>query len=205
MVSAVAAGTRNGMVGMAMISGERNRDHAIDGGSRVGPYRPGWALACASVGLAVALGGALLAPLFPAFHALAALRLDEAVEMLLAVVVGDLVAGRDVLDRRDQDLALLDVGLGIGPAGMVDVARDVAPDRAVGGPALVDLEQVTVVELVGDRVGDARAPVLDDEIALVDRLGGEQAETGARAGDAIGSARGYRWHEAVWLAKTRPH
>src|SRR5262245_11928899 len=114
--------------------------------------------------------------------------------MLPAVVVGDLVTGLDVLDRRDQDLAFLDVGLGIGPAGRGDVSRDVAPDRAVDRPALVDLEQVAVVELVGDRVGDARTPVFDDEIALMDRLGGEQAEAGARAGDAVGSARGYGWH-----------
>src|SRR5262249_19066550 len=126
--------------------------------------------------------------------ALAALRLDEAVEVLLAVVVGDLVARRDVLDRADDDLALLDVALGVGAARVVDVAGDVAPDRAVDGPLLVDLEQVAIVHLVGDLVWNPRSPVFDDEIALLDRLGGEQAETGARAGNAVGTTRRDRWH-----------
>src|SRR5882672_9065712 len=120
---------------------------------------------------------------FRALDALAAFRLDEAVKVILAVVVGDLVAGHDVLDRRDEDLALDDVGLGIRPAGVIDVARDVAPGRAVDRPTLVDLEQVAIVELVGQLVGNAPAPVLDDEVALLDGLGGEQAETCARAGN----------------------
>src|SRR5206468_3908146 len=131
-------------------------------------------------------GGAFLASLLAALVALAADRLDEAVEMVLAVIVGDLVAGLDVLHGRDQDLAALDVGLGIGPAGMVDVAGDVAPGRAVDGPAAVELEQVAVVDLVGALVGDLRPPVLDDERALPDGAGGEQAEAGARAAETIG-------------------
>src|SRR4051794_28455566 len=91
--------------------------------------RGGWSAA------AVALALACFAPLFPALVALAPLRLDEAVEVVLAVVVGDLVARRDVLQRRDENLTLHDVGFGIRPARMVDVARDVAACSAVDGPA----------------------------------------------------------------------
>src|SRR5262245_38499535 len=134
---------------------------------------------------AVALALAQFAPLFPALVALAALRLDEAVEVVLAVVVGDLVARRDILHRRDQDLALHDVGFGVRPAGMVDVARGVAARGTIDGPAAVDLEEVAVVELVGDLVGEATAPVLDDEVALVDRLGREQAKTRTRTPETI--------------------
>src|SRR6266540_1031623 len=145
-------------------------------------------------------GAALL---LPAFAALAALGLDEADEVLLAVVVGDLVARRYFLDGADEDLALDDVGLGVRAARVVDVPRDVAPGRAVDGPALVELEQVAVVELVGDLVRDAPAPILDDEIALVDGLGREQAETCLRATDTERATRRNGLHGRkgiAWLA-----
>src|SRR5712691_6388854 len=141
--------------------------------------------------------------LLRAFPALAALGLDEADEVLLAVVVGDLVARRDFPDGADEDLALDDVGLGVRAARVVDVARDVAPGRAVDRPALVELEQVAVVELVGDLVRDAPAPILDDEIALVDGLGRKQAETCLRATDTERATRRNGLHgrkRIAWLA-----
>src|SRR5215470_12008397 len=77
--------------------------------------------------LLAALGGAqlrtpFLAPLLDALVALAADRLEEAVEIVAAVVVGDLVARLDVLDRADDHHAALaalgaraadDVGFGV--------------------------------------------------------------------------------------------
>jgi hypothetical protein len=68
-------------------------------------------------------------------------RLDVGVEVILAVVVGDLVAGFDVLDRLDADAPVADHRIGIAAAGMIDVARDVRTRLAVDGPARIHLEQ----------------------------------------------------------------
>jgi hypothetical protein len=100
-------------------------------------------------------GEALLAPLggnpFPGalFRALlltalaaAAVRLDEGAKIVLAVVIGDFVARMDGPDRRNEDLVLTDVGLGVRLAGVVDIARDIAAAGAVNRPAGVDLEQI---------------------------------------------------------------
>src|SRR5439155_5407942 len=80
-------------------------------------------------------GTAFFAPLLDASDAFAADRLDEAVEVILAVVVGDFIAGPDIADCSDDDHAALagarpwsadHIRLGIGPAGMVGLARPVA-------------------------------------------------------------------------------
>src|SRR5262245_7612489 len=106
----------------------------------------------------------------------AAVLLDEGVEVVATVVVGDLVARVDGLDRADQNLVLLDIRFGVRPAGMVDVAGDVLAARAIDGPAVVDLEQVLGVELVGDPVVQLLARIADDETSPADELGGEKAE-----------------------------
>src|SRR5262245_26114434 len=147
------------------------------------------------------------AVLFQALRALAAFGLDEAVEVILAVVVGDLVARRDVPDRRDENLALDDVGLGVGPARVIDVARDVAAGRAVDGPAAADLEQVAGVGAVGALVGGATGPALDYDAALADGLGRDQAEPGSRAGNAIAVTRrnGYHGRENMTACAMQYH
>src|SRR5262245_62283621 len=104
-------------------------------------------------------------------HTLAAALLDEGVEVVAAVVVGDLVTGVDGLDRADQNLVLLDIRFGVRPAGMVDVAGDVLAARAVDGPAVVDLEQVLGVELVRDPVVQLLPGMLGEEAFSRDRVG----------------------------------
>src|SRR5882672_7794240 len=104
----------------------------------------------------------------------AAVILDERIEIVAAVIVGDLVARIDGLDRADQDLALLHIGFGVWPAGMVDVARDVLAARSVDSPTGVDLEQILGVKLVRDLVGQHAADVPDDEASPADQLGGEE-------------------------------
>src|SRR5439155_6257726 len=80
-------------------------------------------------------GAARRAALFGALDAFAADRLEEGFEIIAAVIVGDLVARLDVLDRAQDDLTVpRGVGLRIRPAGMVGVARDVAAGRTVEGP-----------------------------------------------------------------------
>src|SRR3984957_17043949 len=128
--------------------------------------------------------GARLGLLLAAGDAFAAHRLDEAVEIAAAVIVGDLLVRLDVLDRPDLDHMLDEIGLGVRAAGMVDVARHVSPAGAVDGPARIDLEQVFVVELVG-RIGvDLAAAGARDELSLFDRCPGEHAEPGQRSTDA---------------------
>src|SRR5262245_46797062 len=114
--------------------------------------------------------------LLMAGRTLAAVLLDERIEIVAAVVVGDLVPRVDGLDRADQNLVFLDIRLGVRPAGMVDVAGDVLAARAVDGPAVVDLEQILGVELVRDPVVQLLARVADDEASPADELGGEKAE-----------------------------
>src|SRR5690242_20530318 len=72
--------------------------------------------------------------LLMAGRTLAAMLLDEGIEIVAAVIVGDLVARIDCPDRGDQDLALLYIGLGVRPAGVIDVARDVLAARSIDGP-----------------------------------------------------------------------
>ena len=120
----------------------------------------------------------------------AAVVLDEGIEIVAAIIVGDLVARMDRLDRADQDLALLNIGFGVRPAGMVDVARDVLAARSVDRPTGVDLEQILGVKLIRDLVGQHAADVSDNEASLADELGGEQAQACFGTADAERPTRG---------------
>src|SRR6185437_5095103 len=128
-----------------------------------------------------------------------AAALEVQFDVFLAVVDGDLGAGRDALERAVDHAVALEHGFGIRVAGVVDVAGEVAPRGAVDGPTGVDLEQVLVaaaaVDLLRQPGRDAAAQVFDDLRLLLDRLGGEQAEARGRAADPIGLAlrhSGYR-------------
>src|SRR5262249_52542268 len=137
--------------------------------------------------------GALPLPLLLAGAALAADRLQIRLEVIGTVIVVDLVARLDVLDRADIDLALagLHIAFSIRPAGVVDIAGDVLAHRAVDGPAVVELEQVLVLDIVVLfllRIQE-RPEIADDPGPLFDRPGGEQAEARTGSADAIGLIR----------------
>src|SRR6185503_11484115 len=87
------------------------------------------------------------------------------------------------------DLALdrVNVGFRVRPAGMVDIAGDVLPYRAVDGPAVGQLEQILVLDriLVLLFAIKQRPEITDDPGPLLDRLGGEETEPGAGAANAI--------------------
>src|SRR5205807_9692686 len=76
--------------------------------------------------------------------ALAARLADDVVQVILAVIIGDLFARLDRPERVHKHAALTDGHVRIRIAGMVEVARDIAARRAVDGRAAVHLEQVTV-------------------------------------------------------------
>ena len=109
---------------------------------------------------------------------------DESVEIIPAVIVGDLVARLDGLDRADDDRVLFDIGLGVRPARVIDVARDVAAGGTVDGPAAIHLEQILGPELIGLLGGDQPTRIVRDEVAFLERLHREQAEPGLRAANA---------------------
>src|SRR4051812_49112708 len=133
--------------------------------------------------LALALEGTQLGPLPGAEFALATYRLDESVDIVAAVVIGDLVIGLDVLDRTDLDHVLDEIDFRIGPAGVIDIAGQIAPGGAVDRPAVVDLEQIPGVHDLGVFGADLLAAIPDNESALLDRSAGEEAEPGLGSAD----------------------
>jgi len=93
-----------------------------------------------------------------------------------AVVECDLLAGADALLRPDPDAAPRDEGLGVGAAGVVDVAGEVRARAAVEAEAVAQLEEVLAAAAVGLLVRDEFAQVLDDAAAGRDVAFGEEAE-----------------------------
>src|SRR6266850_162295 len=134
------------------------------------------------------LGALLLALLF-ARRAFAADRLQIGLEVIGTVIVADLLARLDVLDRADKNLAFArtDVGLRVRLAGMIDVAGDVFAHRPVDGPAVIELEQIFVLDCVVLLLLaiEQRPEIADYFGALLDRFGGEEAKPGAGTADAI--------------------
>jgi hypothetical protein len=110
-------------------------------------------------------------------HAPAAGGFDEGIEVVAAVVVGDLVARLDVFDRADLDHVLGEIDFRVRPARMVDIARAVLAAGAVDRPARIDLEQIPRIERVGGIGVNLPAGVADDELALPDRDAGEKTQS----------------------------
>jgi hypothetical protein len=98
-------------------------------------------------------------------------------------MVRNLVAGLDVLDGADFDYMLDVIDLRIGPACVVDVTRPVPSAGAIDCPPAVDLEQIAVVDLVGDFGSEFPAAVSDYELAFFDRHHCKKPEPGLRSAD----------------------
>lgn len=109
----------------------------------------------------------------PAF---AANFLDEGIEIISAIVIGDLVPGLDVLDRTNLDRVFHEINFGVRSARMIDIARPVSAAGAVDGPAAVDFEEIAGIELVGDFGSNLPPAVADDELALPDWDAGEETQ-----------------------------
>lgn len=101
-------------------------------------------------------------------HAAAPVGLNVFVEMILAVVVGELVAGFDPLFRKDANTlcSLVDFRLAVRSAGVVDVPGKVAARRAVDGPLAVYIEEVPVRPPVCLVARNQLTGILDNEVAL---------------------------------------
>ncbi len=103
------------------------------------------------------------------------------VEIVRAVIVAELFAGFDVAFGLDVDAPPDDVGLAVRHAGMVDVAREIPARRPVQRAARTDVEQIDRAAFLVFRLGEDVADILDDALALGDRLKREQAKAGAGA------------------------
>src|SRR6266481_8781113 len=70
---------------------------------------------------------------------------------------------------------------------MIDVARDVLAHRPVDGPAVIEFEQIFVLDrVVLLLLGIQQRPKITDDFgALLDRFGGEEAKPGTGTADAI--------------------
>jgi hypothetical protein len=117
-------------------------------------------------------------------HAPATGGFDEGIEVVAAVMVGDLGARLDVLDRADLDHVLDEIDFRVRPARMVDIARAVLAAGAVDRPARIDLEQIPRIESVGGIGVNLPAGVADDELALPDRDAGEKTQSGFGSTDS---------------------
>src|SRR4051812_9169218 len=103
------------------------------------------------------------------------------VHTLVLVVVHELRAGGNCLDRLDEDpLAIVD-RLAVRIAGVIDETGFVAVDRRVDHRLVVHREQkrvmarhlIVIVSLVRRAPGDALTEILDDPCSLADRANGE--------------------------------
>ena len=113
----------------------------------------------------------------------AAELLDEALDVFLAVVVGDFFSLLDVPLGHDKDSTATIEGFAVRPAGVVGIARGVVARTAVDVPAGIHVKHVAVVPLIPHRGRDPFADVLDNGRPLLDRGDGKEAETGATALD----------------------
>ena len=145
-------------------------------------------------GHAALLGGAHFArPLgapAPAARAFAVRAADHVLQVIGAVIVGDLLARLDVAQGFDEDAAAPDDRFGVGITGMVEVARDIPARGAVDGAVGADLVKVAVAAplgLFGVFQVENAARVFGDPGALLDGAGGEQAEPGVRAAKTEGA------------------
>lgn len=118
-----------------------------------------------------------------AFDTTATELLDEALEVVLAVVVGDFLPLFDIPLGHDKDSTATVESLTVRPAGVVSVARGVVARTAVDIPAGIHIKHVAVVPLIPHRGRDPFADVLDNGRPLLDRGDGKEAETGATALD----------------------
>ena len=99
------------------------------------------------------------------------------------VVVGELLADRDVPRGANPDASVDDLEPAVGPARVVDEARDVAANGRIATPPAIDpkhpdaaFRQIARLALPACRIANQFAVIVDDASVLVDRLEREDAE-----------------------------
>ena len=121
---------------------------------------------------------------------------EEVVAVVLAVVVGDFLAGLDAPHRHDHDAAIARDRLGVRPAGMIDITAQIPAGRAVDRPFLGKDEQVARVPRLATHrffFRQQRSPIGDDVGPPLDRL--HRKHTKAGRGTANSKCASRHWRE----------
>jgi len=103
-------------------------------------------------------------------------RLDVFIEILLAVIIGDLLAEHNIAFCFDPHMAFGCIGLGIGPAGMIDIASSVPPWCAVDVDMFVDIENIQAGCFVVGGIRQHASDIFDNLLPLGNRFHGKKAE-----------------------------
>ena len=120
---------------------------------------------------------------------------DHVFQVIVAVVVGDFLVRFDFAHGPDEDLSSIGVCLGVRIAGVVGVARDIAPGGAVDRDPRIDFVEIAVAAPFKPACflrRHAWTLIFGDFLTLFDRPRGEQAEAGERAADPERSS-GHFW------------
>lgn len=129
--------------------------------------------------------GVLLVCDWIAVSAATAHRFDDLLEVVFAVVKGDLLAGSDTTLGFDKDRVLLvrEFGISVRAAAVVDIAADVRAILPIEGPGVVQGEEIFAAASVGFFSRDLLAGVFDDLLILGVVARGEEPKPSATALD----------------------
>ncbi len=117
-----------------------------------------------------------------ALYALAAEGFDVMLEKVVAIIIGDLFARKNIFERHDEDSAFADDRLSVRPARMICIARRIVAGATIDiKPAIHGEDIAVLIELVSVFGGDPTANVLDNSFAFLDGSGGKKPEAGTRA------------------------
>lgn len=122
------------------------------------------------------LASARLLFLCCAFHTTAALP-NEVVEVLFAVVVGQLFARLNGLPRHDKHAIAADDHFAVRPTGVVDVARNILTGGSVDGAAIIEVEKILPTNPVSFIVSNHSAEIFHHKPTAGNRLLCHQSKT----------------------------
>lgn len=120
------------------------------------------------------------------------MRFDVLVEIFLAVIIRDLLAGADGFDGEDVDAVADSPGFRVGAAAMVYIACNVFAIGAIYRIAVFDIEQIPSAYKVSLIGGHELSPILNNKTSLRDILRGKEtvpSEALAYAQGKLGRSR----------------
>ncbi len=114
-------------------------------------------------------------------HTAATEFFNEALEMILAVVVGNFFTNLDIFLGDDKDPTATVDRLSIRTAGVIGIARRIVARAAIDIPFGIHIEHIAVIPLVTLTRRDAFTDIFDDGRPLLYRRQSKETQAGARA------------------------
>lgn len=101
--------------------------------------------------------------------------LNDSLEVVCTVVIGQLLAGSDLFFSIDKNTSFIFVEFwfAVWFAAVVDVTSDVFSAGTVDGPVVVEFEEVFATAPLCFVIADSFASVFDHEVTLLKRRGGK--------------------------------